>query len=189
VSGAAACTTAERGFLRDLAWAAVRAAARGEPAPDPAELARAYDLDPGATLAEPRGAFVTLTAGGALRGCIGYIEGVCPLVEAVASNARSATCADPRFPPVAPEEVDGLELEISVLTPLRPVAGPAEIEVGRHGVLLRKGGCSAVFLPQVAPEQGWDRDTMLNHLAHKAGLPPDAWRQGARLLVFEAEVF
>ena len=189
MSSTAACTPAERGFLRELAWAAVRAAARGEAAPDPAALVRTRDLDAGAALAEHRGAFVTLTADGALRGCIGYIEGVCPLVEAVAANARSAACADPRFPPVAPEELDDLELEISVLTPLRPVSGPAEVEVGRHGVVLRKSGRSAVFLPQVAREQAWDRDTMLAQRALKAGLPSDAWRRDAQLQVFEAEVF
>jgi uncharacterized protein (TIGR00296 family) len=82
-----------------------------------------------------------------------------------------------------------LHLEISALTPLRSVSGPADIEIGRHGILLHKGAAQAVFLPQVAVEQGWDRDTTLTHLALKAGLPADGWRQGARFQVFEADVF
>ena len=185
----AACSRIEREFLWDLARLGVGAAAAGDPAPDPAALARSHGLTPGPALLEFRGAFVTLTANGQLRGCIGYIEGICPLLEAVAANARAAACQDPRFAPVAPAEVAGLELEISALTPLVAVAGPHEIEVGRHGVVLTLGARRAVFLPQVAPEQGWDRDTMLTHLALKAGLPPDGWRREARFEVFEAEVF
>jgi AmmeMemoRadiSam system protein A len=183
------CSPAERAFLKDLALRAVRAAAADEPAPDPAALAREQGLTPGPALLQERGAFVTLTEEGRLRGCIGTIEGLHPLMEAVAANARAAACRDPRFEPVAPAEVAGLELEVSALTPLVPVAGPHEIEVGRHGVLLTSGGHRAVFLPQVAPEQGWDRDTMLTHLALKAGLAPDGWRRNTRFEVFEAEVF
>ena len=80
-------------------------------------------------------------------------------------------------------------LEVSALTPLAPVDGPGDVVVGRHGVLLARDGRRAVFLPQVAREQGWDRDALLTHLCLKAGLPPDAWRAGAALSVFEAEVF
>ena len=86
-------------------------------------------------------------------------------------------------------ELGELELEVSVLSPSRKVPGPEAIRVGKHGVVLSKGGRRAVFLPQVAPEQGWDRDTMLDHLAQKAGLPSDGWRSGARFEVFTAQVF
>jgi AmmeMemoRadiSam system protein A len=161
----------------------------GQPPPDPESLAARRGLVPGPALTGHRGAFVTLRAAGSLRGCIGTIEGVCPLTEAVLRNARAAACEDPRFAPVSPAELDGLDLEISALTPLVPVASPDDIVVGRHGVLLSAGGRRAVFLPQVASEEGWDRTTMLRHLARKAGLPPDAWRDGAGFQVFEAEVF
>jgi len=179
----------ERALLRDLALRTVAATARGEAPPDPAGAAREHGLDLDGVLAERRGVFVTLTRDGALRGCVGTIEGRRPLAEAVIGAARSAAAADPRFPPVGSAEAALLDLEVSVLTTLLPVPGPEAIEVGRHGVLLRRGARQAVFLPQVAPEQGWDRETMLTHLALKAGLPPDAWRKGARFEVFTADVF
>jgi AmmeMemoRadiSam system protein A len=178
-----------RAFLRELARLAVAAAARGEEPPSARARAAARGLRLEGALAEPRGVFVTLHDGGELRGCIGSIVGRQPLAEAVLASARGAAAGDPRFLPVAPAELDRLELEISVLSPLRTVAGPGDIEVGRHGVLLQKDGRQAVFLPQVAPEQGWDRDTMLDHLARKAGLPPDGWRRGAAFAVFTADVF
>ncbi len=137
----------------------------------------------------PCGAFVTLTRNERLRGCIGSLAGDEPLYACVIANAGNAAMRDPRFSPVTAKEVDGLAIEISVLTPMRAIAGPEEIEIGRHGVVLEKSGHRAVFLPQVAPEQGWDRDTMLDHLAVKAGLAPGDWRSGARFQVFEALVF
>ena len=173
-------TDTERRFLVDLARRAVAASVRGEPAPV-AEAA-----SPPLTAA--RGAFVTLTRDGRLRGCIGYIEGIKPLVEAVVDNAASAATGDPRFPPVGEDELADLHVEVSALTPLRPVDGPGEIEIGRHGIVLAKAGRQAVFLPQVATEQGWDRDTTLENLALKAGLPGDAWRQDCRFQIFEAEI-
>jgi AmmeMemoRadiSam system protein A len=102
---------------------------------------------------------------------------------------RAAAAEDPRFPRVTPEEVPELGVEISVLTPLRPVADPAEVEVGRHGVCVVEGARRGVLLPQVAVEWGCDRETFLDQTCRKAGLPPDAWRHGAQILVFEAEVF
>ncbi len=136
-----------------------------------------------------RGAFVTLEKSGELRGCIGHLAADRPLCSVVAEMALRAAFADHRFPPLGPEELDAIAIEISVLTPAEPVSGPEAIVVGRDGVILKKEGRSAVFLPQVAIEQGWDRDTMLSHLARKAGLPADAWREGATLLTFQAEVF
>ncbi len=188
-AGATRLDAQEKRFLLALARAVVAAAAAGREPPAPAEVAAELGLKLTPRLQERRGAFVTLTRHGSLRGCIGYIKGFAPLAEAVADNAASAAIRDPRFYPVSASEVDGIHIEISALTPLRPVAGPAEIEIGRHGIVLAKGAAQAVFLPQVAPEQGWDRETTLRHLAMKAGLPPDGWRSGARYQVFEAEVF
>lgn len=137
-----------------------------------------------------RAVFVTLHKHGQLRGCIGSLEATEPLAEAVRSSAVSAAAQDPRFPPVSPDEFDDLEIEVSVLSPLRKVDSPEGITVGVHGVMVAEGMRKGVFLPQVAPEQGWDRDTMLNYLcAHKAGLPADAWRRGADLYVFTTQVF
>ena len=140
-------------------------------------------------LREPRGVFVTLKRRGDLRGCIGHMVPDRPLAELVGAMALQSAFEDPRFSPVTLREMADLEIEISVLTPMKPVSGPNDIVVGRDGVLLRKGGRSAVFLPQVAPEQGWGRDEMLGHLSQKAGLPANAWRDGACFLTFQAIVF
>jgi len=140
-------------------------------------------------LREPRGVFVTLKKRGDLRGCIGRMVPDRPLAELVGAMALQSAFEDPRFSPVTSRELADLEIEISVLTPMKPVSGPNDIVVGRDGVLLQKGGRSAVFLPQVAPEQGWGRDEMLNHLSQKAGLPAGAWRDGASFLTFQAIVF
>jgi hypothetical protein len=141
------------------------------------------------------GAFVTVhntgrraETDGRLRACMGIIEAREPLVDAVISAAVSAA-HDPRFPELTRAELGAVELEVSVLSPTSRVPGPEAIEVGRHGVLLSKGARRAVFLPQVAPEQGWTRDQMLDHLARKAGLSAGAWRQGATFEVFTAQVF
>jgi AmmeMemoRadiSam system protein A len=182
-------TTAERTFLREVAVRSVAAAAHGERAPDPVAIADELGVPLTGRLAETGGAFVTLHEGEDLRGCIGTIVGHEPLALAVAANGVAAAAHDPRFAPVSPDELSNITIEVSVLTPLREVAGPNDVTVGRHGILLEKNGRHAVFLPQVAPEQGWDLATTLAHLCRKAGLPNDAWRQGARLHVFEAEVF
>ena len=133
--------------------------------------------------------FVTLKIGEDLRGCIGEIEPFRPLCQSVAGRAVDAAFRDPRFPQLTPSEFRRVEIEISALTPARPVSGWREIEIGRHGMTLSRSGRSAVFLPQVAPEQGWGIEETLTHLSMKAGLPPDAWREGASFTVFEAIVF
>jgi AmmeMemoRadiSam system protein B/AmmeMemoRadiSam system protein A len=144
-------------------------------------------LGPGAQ--QKRGVFVTLKKRGALRGCIGRMIPDKPLHELVGAVALQSALEDPRFRPVTLDELKDLEIEISVLTPMAPVPNADYIVVGRDGVLIRKGGLSAVFLPQVAPEQGWGRDEMLEHLCRKAGLPPGSWKEGAQLLTFQAIVF
>ncbi|MEW6681246.1 MAG: AmmeMemoRadiSam system protein A, partial [bacterium] len=136
------------------------------------------------------GAFVTLhTKEGILRGCIGYILPHKPLYQAIIDNAISAAVHDYRFPQVSYGELSSLKIEISVLTPPKKIGTYTEIILGKHGVVLSKEGCSAVFLPQVALEQGWTREETLTHLSLKAGLPPDAWKKDCQFEVFEAEVF
>ena len=137
----------------------------------------------------PRGAFVTLHKRGRLRGCIGRMEPDRPLPALIGSVALQSAFEDPRFPQLTVEELPQAQIEISVLTPMKPVSGPEAIVVGRDGVLMKKGGRSAVFLPQVAPEQGWGREELLDNLAQKAGLPAKAWREGAQFLTFQADVF
>lgn len=141
-----------------------------------------------AELQQHRGAFVTLNEHGQLRGCIGEILPERPLLQVVMDRAVSAALHDTRFHPVRPDELEALDLEVSVLTPPKPIASASDIVIGEHGVILQKNGRTAVFLPQVAPEQGWDVPTMLAHLSLKAGLPADAWRSGATFFVFTAQI-
>jgi len=147
------------------------------------------DLTGREKFAAPRGAFVTLTKAGGLRGCIGFIEPVLPLGRTVIRAAIYAATEDPRFPRVGAGELEDLRIEISVLTPAREVANPAQVVVGTHGLIVEKDGCKGVLLPQVPVENGWDRETFLDQGCLKAGLPADAWKRGARLSVFRAIVF
>ena len=135
-----------------------------------------------------RGGFVTLHKHGELRGCIGEIVPRREIWKVVREQALNAAFHDPRFSPLEADELDRIDIEISMLTPPKPVASWKEIEIGRHGMVLNKAGRSAVFLPQVAPEQGWGIEETLTHLSMKAGLPPEAWRSGADFLVFEAQI-
>ncbi len=154
-------------------------------------LPTASDLgvQPSEAMSLPRAAFVTLKKNTQLRGCIGEIFPQQPLYTSVIANAMNAAFRDPRFPPVTESECTQLEIEISALTAPRPIASPSEIRLGTDGVVMNKGGHSAVFLPQVATEQGWRLEEMLANLSLKAGLAADAWRDGASFLVFQAEVF
>jgi AmmeMemoRadiSam system protein B/AmmeMemoRadiSam system protein A len=139
---------------------------------------------------EKRGVFVTLNKDEELRGCIGYIEPIKPLHDAVVDNAINAAVQDPRFSPVSKKELPKIEIEISVLTVPEEVKGSNDFIPGKHGIIIRKGFYSAVFLPQVAPEQGWGREETLNHLCMKAGLAPSEWKEpGMKFFVFTADVF
>ncbi|MBN1283153.1 MAG: AmmeMemoRadiSam system protein A [Proteobacteria bacterium] len=141
-------------------------------------------------LAEHAGAFVTLHKRGQLRGCIGNMIGIRPLVETIQEMAISAATEDPRFHRVQPEEMTEIDIEISVLSPMKRVKDVSEIEVGTHGILMRRGMYQGVLLPQVATEWGWDREEFLAHTCEKAGLPPDAWRDPETAIeIFSAEVF
>ena len=144
-----------------------------------------------ARLRENLGVFVTLRKKGELRGCIGSIVGREPLYRGVAANAVHAAVDDPRFPPLQKHELQGVSIEISVMTPLRPVQDHRSIRLGTDGVVIRDGPAQAVFLPQVAVESGWDLDQFLASLCLKAGLGSDAYRLSPtmRFFVFQAQVF
>jgi AmmeMemoRadiSam system protein A len=173
---------ADKAALLGLARRTLEAHLAGEGAPG---------LDrPGPALLDRKGAFVSLHREGDLRGCIGQIIADRPLCEIVARCAVSAACGDPRFPPVTAGELPLLELEISVLAPLRRIDDVEEIRVGVHGLYLVSGPHRGLLLPQVASEQGWDRRRFLEHTCRKAGAAPTAWREAeTEIYVFEAEVF
>lgn len=139
-------------------------------------------------LAERRGAFVSLHRGGALRGCLGHLEDDLDVREVVRRMAEAATRDDPRFPPVEPAELDGLEVEVSVLSPAARVR-PDDVVPGRDGLIVQRGPRLGVLLPQVAAEEGWDRLTFLRGVCRKAGLPAESWREeGTALYAFRAQV-
>ncbi|MBF0547923.1 MAG: AmmeMemoRadiSam system protein B [Candidatus Riflebacteria bacterium] len=139
---------------------------------------------------EKCGVFVTLKKKGELRGCIGFVEGIKPLGEAIPEMTLAASTEDPRFNPVTPEELPQIDIEISVLSPMIPVNSLDEIKVGRDGLMLRLGGRSGLLLPQVPVEWGWDRDTFLEQLCGKAGLPSGSYKNpAAKLVRFTAEIF
>lgn len=137
----------------------------------------------------PGGAFVSLHRRGELRGCIGQIEATQPLGAVVCRCAIAAATEDPRFPSVTAAELNEIEIELSLLGGLEPVERIEEIEVGRHGLVVEMGWHRGLLLPQVAIEWGWDRETFIARTCAKAGLPRDAWKHGATLYKFEAEVF
>ena len=139
-------------------------------------------------LAEPRGAFTTLYHRGTLRGCVGFVEPVASLYQTVIETARAAAFEDTRFWPVTCEELEGLQVSLSILSKPTPIL-PEQIEVGRHGLIVGQAGHRGLLLPQVSVEHNWDRITFLEQTCHKAGLPLDAWQKGALIEAFTAEVF
>lgn len=169
-----------------LARQTLAAVLGGGSAPDAKTLAVADDP----VWHNPYGTFVTLTRRGELRGCIGHIAAVLFLWQDIRDNAIAAARRDPRFAPVRSSELAGLDIEVSILTPPRSIANIQDFVVGRHGIILSIAEHRAVFLPQVAVEQGWGRDTTLRQLSLKAGLDGDAWLSPtAHFEVFEAQVF
>ncbi|KIX12035.1 AmmeMemoRadiSam system protein A [Dethiosulfatarculus sandiegensis] len=175
-------TLEEKKELLELARATVENAVKG--------LAEKKPQSKLAGLAFKRGAFVTLNRNGRLRGCIGNFVSEDSLLETVKDMAISAAQRDPRFPPVAPYELDDLEFEISVLSPLKETGDPLQIEVGKHGIFLVSPMGRGVLLPQVATEYGWDREEFLDQTCFKAGLPKGAWKEPqTRIFIFSAQVF
>jgi uncharacterized protein len=180
-----------------VAWA--RAAIAAALLPPTPKLGRPVPAAPTSPVfAEPRGVFVTLKRypSGDLRGCIGYPLPVLPLMSAIARAAVASATEDPRFPRVRASEVEELTVEVSVLTVPVPVTGRtpedivAGVKVGRDGLIVEGHGTSGLLLPQVAPEQGWSPEELLDGTCEKAGLRPGAWREpGVKVRRFEAEVF
>jgi AmmeMemoRadiSam system protein A len=176
--------TTDRQRLLDLARATVEATARRTSRPTLTQ----EELTPG--LLAPAAAFVTLRRDGDLRGCIGLMRYDTSLWVNVREAAVAAARDDPRFMPVSSEELEGLEVEVSVLEPPRRIDDAGEFVAGQHGIVVERGDCRALLLPQVAPEMGWGETEMLEAVCRKAGLRPDAWRDRAtRLYVFESTCF
>ena len=168
-------------FLLETAREAIAARIAGRPPRFPSSSSPA--------LSTPCGAFVTLKVRGDLRGCIGQITACRPLVDTVKEAAVSSAFDDPRFPPLSPEEWPQVRIEISVLSPFECITELPRITVGVHGIMVRSGHRSGLLLPQVATEQGWDRETFLSHCCRKAGLPADAWRSpDTRIEIFSATI-
>jgi AmmeMemoRadiSam system protein A len=171
---------ADRLRLLQIARHAITAHATGAAPPDLAAESLA---------ARRGGAFVTLHKSGELRGCIGHLEATDLLTKVVARCAVAASSADPRFPRIAHTELALIEIEVSILGVFERIDGPADLEVGRHGLLIEQGRQRGLLLPQVAVEWKWDAATFLNQTCRKARLPSDGWRNGATAWRFEAEVF
>lgn len=175
-------TIEEQDELLRIAREAISAHFRGAQPPKP--------LMESDRLEENRGAFVTLHGKeGCLRGCIGTFTADRPLYVTIREMAVQAAFHDPRFFPLDEEEMTDIQIEISVLSPLKEIKDVDEIEVGRHGLYIIKGFYTGTLLPQVAVEYCWDRRTFLEHTCIKAGLPPDGWKKGARILTYTAQVF
>jgi AmmeMemoRadiSam system protein A len=168
----------ERRALLDLARAEI-AARLGVDVPAP----------PHAVFEVRAGAFVTIFVNGALRGCIGIPQRSSALGDVIRQCAQAAAFEDPRFPSLCLPELAALGVEISVLSEPRPSDGSDDIVIGRHGVIVERGWRRGLLLPQVAVEHGWTAPELLDHACRKAGLPPGAWREGATVSIFEAEVF
>ncbi|HET7617089.1 MAG TPA: AmmeMemoRadiSam system protein A [Vicinamibacterales bacterium] len=174
-------TDAQRLLLVAVAREAVRAAVTGEPGADGMPV----------VAAQASGAFVTIKRAGELRGCIGTLQCRASLGIEIARCAVGAALEDPRFLPVQPSELSDLTFELSILAPLERLdpCDPALIEIGRHGLVVRHGRCRGLLLPQVAPEWNWTAPEFLAHTCRKAGLSADAWRRGAEVYRFVADVF
>ena len=176
-------TGEEKTYLKDLARQSIAAKLDNDSAwraPEP----------PTDKLRERFGAFVTLTISGQLRGCIGHIVCDQPLYRTISEMARAAAFEDPRFPPLTKAEFERLHLEISILSPVDRCPDPSLVEVGRHGLIVRRGHRQGLLLPQVPVEWKWDKETFKAQTCCKAGLPPDAWKHpDTEIYWFEAEVF
>lgn len=175
-------TNDEKKFLLQLARDAIASEAKEEEFPSPGFFSK--------TLKKEHGVFVSLHKDGDLRGCIGYIEGIKPIQISVKEMALSAAFKDPRFPPISLEELESLDIEISVLSQIKKIKCIEEIEVGKHGLIIEKDFYKGLLLPQVAVEYNWDRESFLQHTCNKAGLPQDAWKdKETKIYLFSADIF
>ena len=175
-------TDEDKRTLLRIARASIDSAVRGRRLPQRDEVS--------GILLEPCGAFVTLHKHGELRGCIGYTEPHTPLAETIRDVAIKAALEDPRFAAVSEDELDSVVVEVSVLSPLRKISRIEEIEVGTHGLVVERGYCRGLLLPQVASEYHWDREEFLKNTSRKAGLPIDIWKDPeTNVYIFTAEIF
>ncbi|MCI0706877.1 MAG: AmmeMemoRadiSam system protein A [Ignavibacteriae bacterium] len=175
-------TEDERNELLKLARTSIQAVLENNPVPEVSSASPAFN--------EPRGVFVTLRMGGELRGCIGYIEPKHALAAAVQEIAQKAAFEDPRFPMLTKDELTVAEIEVSVLMPIERVNDVAEIEIGKHGLVVEFGGSRGLLLPHVATAYKWDREQFLRQASVKAGLPPEAWKSpGVTIYKFSTETF
>lgn len=172
---------------RELLLKIARSSIEGKLAKEEITIPKSADLE---AVSGKNGVFVTLHKKGSLRGCIGNFVSDKPLYRLVMEMALSAAFRDPRFPPLAQAELDKIDIEISVLSPLEPCKDIEEIMVGRHGIYLINGYNRGVLLPQVATDYGWDRNTFLDQTCVKAGMQPGCWKHPeTEILVFSAEIF
>lgn len=172
----------ERQTLINLARNAIGEKLGRKPAP--------VDVHQTPNMEQKLGAFVTLHKKGSLRGCIGRFTSDVSLSSTIEEMAQAAAFEDPRFPSLSPKEFEEIDLEISVLSPMTRVKKVDEIQVGRHGIFMQKGYKRGVLLPQVATENGWDRQTFLEHTCHKAGMEPNCWKDPeTEIHIFSAEIF
>ncbi|MCK4558549.1 MAG: AmmeMemoRadiSam system protein A [Calditrichia bacterium] len=142
------------------------------------------------SLKQQTGVFITLNKSHQLRGCIGYVEGLKALQNAVEEMSLAAAFEDPRFPPIEKDEIKDIEIEISVLSPLETISDTSQIEIGRHGIIIEKGLMRGLLLPQVATDYNWDVQTFLEQTCQKAGLPAGAWKEeSTEIQIFSAEIF
>jgi len=182
MSDETALTDKVKSALVKLARSSIECSVKGEDLPDQKFGEKIFN--------EKRGGFVTLKKKGNLRGCIGYVEPLFPLYETILRVARSAALEDPRFPSVTVNELKEIKIEISVLTPMREIKDIKEIEIGKHGIMIKKGFYQGLLLPQVATEYNWNRKTFLQHTCMKAGLDSNAWEDNdTTILIFSGEVF
>ncbi len=172
----------DRSILLCIARDAIKSHLEGKETYFPEKMSDALSL--------PLGAFVTLKKAEELRGCIGTFRASEPLYQIVAEMARQAAFSDFRFSPVVKDELNAIDIEISVLTPMKRIYDPDSVVVGRDGLYIRRGNYAGVLLPQVPVEQGWDRTTFLDHTCLKAGLSSSSWKdERTELYVFQAEIF
>ncbi len=175
-------TKEEKEYLLKIARQSIELAVKGNQPPQPVDCPE--------NLLHPSGAFVTIHKFGDLRGCIGFVEAVKPLVETIIETAAHAAINDPRFLPLSDEDLEDIEIEISVLSSLKLIKDVNEIQVGEHGIFMEEGFNRGLLLPQVATEYSWDRETFLNQTARKARLPINAWKKNTtKIWIFTAEIF
>ncbi|HZY10961.1 MAG TPA: AmmeMemoRadiSam system protein A [Bacteroidota bacterium] len=147
-------------------------------------------MNPSPNLLKPSGAFVTIRKGNTLRGCIGYLEPIKSLIDTIQEVTMKAALEDFRFLPVTSEELDEIEIEVSVISPMTLISDCNDISIGEHGLMVEHGNYRGLLLPQVAIEFGWDKDTFLSHTLRKAGIPENLWNSPKlKIFTFTAEIF